>query len=219
MKISLRILLAMLLLVPTLGLAQTAGDACSGDTGTFLCNALPEIAGIKIGSIAELFEAVFTWLATVIGTLALVMVIYSGARMIFSQGDVNAVGQAKQSMTYAIGGLVVVIFAYAIIAAVEYGLKGVGDLDPDDAPNTGFINPLKDENLLYFVQSTTQYFLAIIGAATMLYIIFAAFRYVTSAGNEEQAKKARAGLTWAVFGLISIIFSYVIITAVINTIT
>jgi hypothetical protein len=44
-----------------------------------------------------------------------------------------------------------------------------------------------------------------------MFIIISGYRYVTSSGNEEQATQAKAGLRWSVIGIITILFSYVII--------
>lgn len=51
-------------------------------------------------------------------------------------------------------------------------------------------------------------------AATVaiIYIIIGGIEYITSAGNQEKAQKAKGTLTWAVIGFILIIASYAIVT-------
>lgn len=185
-----------------------------------LCNALPSLGGVPIDNVQDFVSASMVWLGSIIGTLALVMVIYSGARMVVSQGDPAAVGTAKKTLTYAILGLVVVLFAYVIVSALQFYLgvnSGLDATNPESVERNFFINPLRDTNLQDFVVNSVRDFLGIIGAVAILYIIISGFRFITSAGNEEQAKKGKAGLTWAIIGLIAVIMSYVIVQIVVNT--
>jgi hypothetical protein len=202
---------AAILILPVIALAQ---KQCSpGYSGTELCNALP------VSNIRELFEMAFGALASVIGTLALVMIIFGGARMVFSQGDQQAVTQGKASITYAIYGLLLTMFAYVIVSGVQYFIGfNENSIQPGQSPGGGFLASLNQPNLMSFVLNAMRNFLGLIGTAAMLYIIISGFRYVTSGGNEEQAKKARAALTWAILGLVSVIVSYLIVTVVINAV-
>lgn len=51
----------------------------------------------------------------IVGVLSVVMLIYGGIRYVLSSGDPGRVKDAKNTVLYAIIGLVVAIFAYAII--------------------------------------------------------------------------------------------------------
>lgn len=51
----------------------------------------------------------------VVGVVAVVMVVYGGFRYITSGGDSNKLTSAKNTILYAVVGLVIVIFAYAIV--------------------------------------------------------------------------------------------------------
>jgi uncharacterized membrane protein YwzB len=50
----------------------------------------------------------------------------------------------------------------------------------------------------------------------VLFIIFGGFLYITSAGNEDRAKKGRQTLKYAIIGLIAIVMSYAIAIFVVN---
>lgn len=52
--------------------------------------------------------------------------------------------------------------------------------------------------------------LAATGAFTVLMIIIGGFRYVSSAGNEDQAEAAKETITKAVTGLVIVLLAYVI---------
>lgn len=65
-----------------------------------------------------------------IGTVAVIMLIYGGFRYVTSAGDASAVTSAKNTIIYAVVGIVVAISAYAITSFVT----GVFDDNVDNQP-------------------------------------------------------------------------------------
>jgi hypothetical protein len=217
MKKLLSILSLSMLSVPALVQAQLPCDP--NNPGTQLCNALPSFGGIPVTNVSSLFTAVLFWTGTVVALIAMVMIIYSGAKMVFAQGDQQAISEAKNSLTYALSGFLVMTFAYVMVSMVQYFI-GVNTQQPN---NSFFYNPLRD-NVLFdgdapsFVVSTILNLINLIGLIAMFFIILNGFKYMLARGNEEQIAKAKAGVTWSVIGLILTILSYTIISAIIETI-
>lgn len=60
----------------------------------------------------------------VIGFLSVVMLIWGGLRYVVSGGNSNSVTAAKNTILYAIVGLVIAIFAYAIVNFVIGSITG-----------------------------------------------------------------------------------------------
>ncbi len=58
----------------------------------------------------------------IIGILSVIMIIYGGIRYVISTGDATKVTNAKNTIIYAVVGLVIAIMAYAI---VNWVLKSV----------------------------------------------------------------------------------------------
>jgi amino acid transporter len=58
--------------------------------------------------------------------------------------------------------------------------------------------------------------LALVGLIAVAMIVYGGFRYVTSAGNEDVVKAAKKTIINAIIGLIIVILSYVIVTAITN---
>lgn len=54
------------------------------------------------------------------GVIALIFIILSGIKMITSGGDPKAIGAAKQTLTFAIIGLVIILFSFLIISTIGY---------------------------------------------------------------------------------------------------
>jgi hypothetical protein len=70
------------------------------------------VSGNTIGKAAKTLVNVFS---IIVGVVAVVMVIYGGFRYITSGGDSGRVGNAKNSLIYAIVGLVIVALAQVIV--------------------------------------------------------------------------------------------------------
>ncbi|MES2876056.1 MAG: hypothetical protein V4678_01145 [Patescibacteria group bacterium] len=60
-------------------------------------------------------QAVISTLLVVIGIVAVIMIIVGGIRYTLSNGDASQIKSAKDTILYAVIGLVVAIMAYAIV--------------------------------------------------------------------------------------------------------
>ncbi len=70
-------------------------------------------------------RAILNVLSVVVGVAAVIMIIVGGFRYVISGGDSNGVSGAKNTILYAIIGLVVVIFAQVIVRFVLSTQSGV----------------------------------------------------------------------------------------------
>ena len=62
-----------------------------------------------------LVTTIVNWALWFVGVLSVIMLIWGGIRYATSAGDSNKVTAAKNTILYAVIGLVVAIFAYAIV--------------------------------------------------------------------------------------------------------
>ena len=63
----------------------------------------------------SVFNIVINVMLFIVGLLSVVMIIYAGIRYVMSRGDAGQVKDAKNTIMYAVIGLVISIFAYAIV--------------------------------------------------------------------------------------------------------
>lgn len=96
--------------------ANTGGSALSCGGGNGLPNSARPLTG-KVRSITET-------LLIVAGAVAVVVIIIGGIRYIISQGDAAGVKAAKDTILYAVIGLVVTIMAYSIVHFVSTKIGG-----------------------------------------------------------------------------------------------
>lgn len=74
--------------------------------------------GAADGQVSKIIRIVLQMLSIVAGIIAVIMVIISGLKYITSQGDSNKIASAKNSLIYAIVGLVIVAAAQIIVQFV-----------------------------------------------------------------------------------------------------
>ncbi len=71
-----------------------------------------------------IFSTIVNVLLFIIGAVAVVMLIYGGFRYVMSGGDASAVTAAKNTILYAVVGIIVALLAYAIVNFVLTSLPG-----------------------------------------------------------------------------------------------
>ncbi len=87
---------------------------------TDICTSNPNAQVCKKSSVTveSLFVKVTDTLLFIIGALSVVMIIVGGFKYITSSGDPSKVGSAKNTILYAVIGLVLSLLAYAIVQFV-----------------------------------------------------------------------------------------------------
>jgi hypothetical protein len=93
--------------------AQDTTNACAGVALTGgACNGTGET------SIGSVIRSVINIISILVGAISVIMIIIGGLRYMTSAGDSSAVSSAKNTILYAIVGLVIVIMAQAIVTFV-----------------------------------------------------------------------------------------------------
>lgn len=94
----------------------------AGNAGLPACKVQGGVTGIggdtdgrRAGAFTNTVEGVINVLLFIIGAAAVIMIIIGGIRYVVSGGDQGAVTGAKNTILYAVVGLVVAIMAYAIV--------------------------------------------------------------------------------------------------------
>ena len=88
---------------------------------------------------------------------------------------------------------------------------------PSPSPIVTPIGPRTTGELTQFFVTVVQWFYTIIFIVAVLFILLAAFGFITSKGSPEKVAKAKAQLLYAVIGIAIALISYSIIALVQNT--
>lgn len=80
------------------------------------CNSQSKVCkGTGTNSLYKLIQNVINLLLMIIGIIAVIMIIIGGIRYVTSGGDAGQTKMAKDTILYAIVGLVVAIMSYALV--------------------------------------------------------------------------------------------------------
>ena len=82
------------------------------------------------GRVPEVIRIVVNILLFFIGAFAVIMIVIAGFRLVTANGDANTVSQARNTILYAVIGLVVAFLAYALVNFV------VNQLNPPAASSS-----------------------------------------------------------------------------------
>lgn len=94
----------------TTGICQGANNAAQGNNGGDCTAGTTDNSGLK--TIANKIVNLFS---IIVGIVAVIMIIYGGFRYITSGGDSGRVGNAKNTLIYAIIGLIIVALAQFLV--------------------------------------------------------------------------------------------------------
>lgn len=91
-------------------LCSGAQSASSGNAGAS-CNSNANATG----GLQGIAKTITQWFSIIVGAISIIMIIYGGFRYITSGGDSGKVGSAKNTLIYAIVGLIIVALAQIIV--------------------------------------------------------------------------------------------------------
>lgn len=98
-------------LVPSgLSMAQSPADEVQRGV-----NGIGGNEGTNSRPIGPMIKTAINVLLFIIGTLAVIMIIFGGLKYVTSRGEASEITSARNTILYAVVGLVVAILAYAIV--------------------------------------------------------------------------------------------------------
>ena len=119
------ITIASLSLLSPAALVPVLSGAASADIATNLCTGSQAASDTTSGNcttkgdpsagLTNLAKTITKWFSIIVGAISIIMIIYGGFRYITSGGDSGRVGNAKNTLIYAIIGLIIVALAQLIV--------------------------------------------------------------------------------------------------------
>ena len=100
----------------TVAAASVFDNACTADPSSVLCKN-------QNASATSMVKIVVNALLYILGAVSVIMIIIGGVRYTTSMGDAKHIESAKNTILYAVVGLVVAILAYAIVNFVVTAIK------------------------------------------------------------------------------------------------
>ena len=96
------------------------GNGCGGVTNSDFDTTVGNfINPINIDSFPELVLFVMKGIIFLIGIMAVLMIIIGGVRMVISQGNQESVTKGKQTIIWAVAGLIVALLSFSLVSIVQ----------------------------------------------------------------------------------------------------
>ncbi|MEK7620837.1 MAG: hypothetical protein AAB395_00595 [Patescibacteria group bacterium] len=118
------IVMSMLGLVG-LGAVSVSADAIATTRGE-VTRGVTDVGGGDTGNsssdLTKTIKNVINILLFLIGMVAVIFIVIAGLRFVTSNGDANTVSSAKNTIIYAVIGIVVAVMAYAIVNFILFNI-------------------------------------------------------------------------------------------------
>lgn len=154
----------------------------------------------------SLFATIVPLIFGILGALSLLFVVIGGFRYTISAGDPANIKKARETILYALLGLIVSVSAFTITNFI------LEEVRPDETGTGGLVGP----NGLLTV--ATRIIVRLLGAVSVGMVIYGAIRYILSGGESSATKAARETIIYALVGLAIAIAAQGIVTFVLEKI-
>jgi hypothetical protein len=161
---------------------------------------------LEIGTVDALLARILTAVQSIVGILAVFMIVVGGILYITSAGDQGRVQLAKTAVTAAIIGFALAVAAPTFLQEIYTVLGGT-------LPGG---TPVANKTLTQVITSALEFLLSIIGVLSILMLVVGGVMYMTSAGDQGRAETAKNTIKFAIVGLIVAILSLVIIKTIVQ---
>ncbi|MEK9160155.1 MAG: hypothetical protein AAB383_05510 [Patescibacteria group bacterium] len=152
---------------------------------------------------------IITFVKYLLGGLASLMFIRSGAMMVVAGDNEEEVGKEKKSLALAAGGLLMVIVSDLMIRRVFY----VAEFN-ENANQT--IVKLDQNEFVQQLVGVTNLIITFVGPIMMLGIVAGGILYVTAGGDEERTGLAKKIVFNSIIGVIIIYGAFALVSTVIT---
>lgn len=148
---------------------------------------------------------------TLVAIVAAIYIIIGGVKYITSQGDDKKAAEAKNTILYAVLGLVVIGLAVVIVNFTTVAAGGAGNLP-------AFSGTLGGSNLVGAIRFVINGFLTLAAIVAAIYLIIGGVKYITSQGDDTKAEEAKKTILYALIGLIVIGLSVIAVNFVVDAV-
>lgn len=145
----------------------------------------------------EQVEGIYNFLQIFVGSIAVFMVITSGIRMVISGGNEESMTKSRKQIMWAVIGIV-------LIGISEFAVKDI--IFPDQGSRLSDVNAARAQ-----IVDLTNFISGFIATIAIGFFMYGGFLYVTAAGREDQAGKAKKVFMGATIGLLIAMAAFAIV--------
>jgi hypothetical protein len=146
---------------------------------------------------------VILFLETIVGIIAVVMLVIQGLRIVLSFGSQNIIQKSYKGVLAILGGMLLIALDRVLLQI--FGLPETG----------GTAGPTTTIPLLFQIFGFVRFVLTLLAIIPIGIIIYAGLLMILNFGNEELVKKAKTSIINALIGLGIVIVSFAIVSTLI----
>lgn len=146
---------------------------------------------------AEHLRGIYNFIEIFMGAIAVLMIIFAGFRLVTSGGNEEVQTKSKRMIMYAAIGLIVIGVSEFVVKDVVFPEVG------ERISNT--------ERAKELIVNFTNFVSGFVATVAVAFYMYGGFLYVTGAGNEEQATKAKRVFIGATIGLVVALAAFALV--------
>ncbi|HAU40301.1 MAG: hypothetical protein UV80_C0001G0059 [Candidatus Peregrinibacteria bacterium GW2011_GWF2_43_17] len=177
----------------------------------------------------------------IVGVVSFVGMLIGGIRLLTAYGNDEQVGSAKKTIIFALVGLLLAIFSYAIVSIIgslnlDANIFKADTAQAEEATLDDKLNELlpSEEELIEkspnsqraslpggdlikdVLPKAINIILYITSTIVFVALVYSGILYVTARGNEEDVKKATNIILYSIVGIIVVALSYALVSGISN---
>ena len=174
--------------------ADSAVNVFFGSEGEIFINGQQGVEEFATRS-SNLFKGIYGLVETVIGSIAVFMLIMAGLRYVGGSYSEDQIGKAKKQIQWSLVGLFVIGIAEFVVKDVLFDNQG---------------RTLGIESAKTLLANLTNFVAGTMGTLSFVFLLYAGYLYVTAAQNEDNVEKAKKIIFSALVGIVIAISAYAI---------
>jgi len=155
----------------------------------------------EVSTFGEFISLVWDYGSRVIIALAVFLIILGAFFYVASGGNDERITQGRQMIFGSLIAIVIVIFSGVLIRTLHKPAEGT----------TGYLTDVPN-----VISNATTILVGLIGAFSVLMLVYAGYLYITARGDADKVNKAHAAIRYAVYGLVIGLVAYGTVSTVIN---
>jgi cytochrome bd-type quinol oxidase subunit 2 len=202
-------LLIMLVGLAILGLALPLSTIVSFQDGGPFSNTYEITERVNIFKSETMI--VIKFIKYVLGSVAVLFIVLSGAELITSMKDEGAIDKVKKKLGVSILGLILVMFSGTLIDKILY------KVDFEKAETESGVNPMIDANsAMAEIIAITNFIITFIGPLLIIVFVASGIMYVLSFQDEGRMDTAKKWMKNSVIGLLVVYGAFAIVSTFIS---
>ncbi|MBU1017604.1 hypothetical protein KKA33_01090 [Patescibacteria group bacterium] len=155
----------------------------------------------EVSTFGEFISLVWNYGSQVIIALAVFLIVLGAFFYVASGGNDERISQGRQMIFGSLIAILIVIFSGILVRTLHKPAEGT----------TGYLTDVPN-----VISNATTILVGLIGAFSVLMLVYAGYLYITARGDADKVSKAHASIRYAIFGLVIGLVAYAAVSTVIN---